>query len=364
MEKRITRDRPPQKQKRKLTKAAKAAYARAATIGVVALALLGVSVYGATQFLGSSSPETKPAASQGQSQPQIETMGSSSITVLTGSELKGALESRIQKIETSNAAAEASTQADTAAAPSDKKVTPVTPTPVVPTVFDPAAVGTSGFSNVAAWKAQNNDVVGWLKIPNTNINYPVVVGATNNTYASIGYYKEPSKNGVIWADSDTKFGSRSDISQNTVLYGHNWTNVAANPRIAAERDVMFGQLTGFHHLSFAQVTPYIFYSTNNEEMTWKVFAVFYTEESFNYIAAEPGKDGMDYIIGQAKERSRHNYDVDVNSSDKILTLSTCTRAYGQTDKQRFVVMARLMRPDEEITPVTITANPNPKQPAL
>ena len=127
---------------------------------------------------------------------------------------------------------------------------------------------------------------------------------------------------------------------------------------------MFGQLPSFHYLNFCKSTPYIHYSTGSEEMTWKVFAVFYTEESFNYITSDPGASGLQYIINEAKARSLHDFAVDVNSSDKILTLSTCTRAYGKTNKQRFVVMARLMRPGETITEVNITPNPDFKRPQL
>lgn len=125
------------------------------------------------------------------------------------------------------------------------------------------------------------------RIPNTNINYPVVVGPDNLYYSAKGYDKNYSYYGVIWADSDTKFGNRNQISQNTVLYGHNWTNVSANPFVTRASDIMFGQLPSFHHLNFCKSTPYIHYSTESEEMTWKVFAAFYTEESFNYITSDP-----------------------------------------------------------------------------
>ena len=231
-------------------------------------------------------------------------------------------------------------------------------------VFDPNSLGTSGASNIAKWKAINSDVRGWIKVPNTNINYPVVIGPDNNYYSNLGYYKEQSRDGVIWADSGTKFGDSSEISRNTVLYGHNWTNYSANPRIGNANDRMFAQLTAFHHLSFAQQTPYIHYSTEEESMIFKVFAVFYTEVDFNYITSDPEDPNFLYIIQEAQRRSQFTYDVDVKTSDKILTLSTCTRAYGPSDRQRFVVMARLLREGEEITPVTITANPNHKKPTL
>ena len=222
----------------------------------------------------------------------------------------------------------------------------------------------SGYSNIPKWKKINSDVRGWIAIPNTNINYPVVVGPTNNYYVNKDIYKQNSRNGVIWADSDTKFGTGNQISKNTVIYGHNWTNYSANPQIGRESDVMFAQVTAFHHLDFAKKTPYFYYSTEDEEMVWQVFAAFYTEESFNYLVSDGSSEYMRNLISEAKKRSLHNYDIDVNENDKIVTLSTCTRAYGPTSKQRFVVMARKLRPGEKPFTPNITANPNFKRPNI
>lgn len=234
-----------------------------------------------------------------------------------------------------------------------------------PAVFNPNSLGSSGASGIAAAKAKNNDVKGWLKVPGTNINYPVLHHATDvNYYMARDLSKGQSKNGVIWADPDATFGTASDLPKNTVIYGHNWTNISANPRIGDSSDLMFAQLTAFHHLNFAKVTPYIYYSTEAEEMVWKVFAAFYTDIGFNYIDANPSDATFANVISGAKARSRHNYDVDVKTSDKIITLSTCTRAYGSSDRQRFVVMARLLRSGEDTVAVNISSNPSPVLPKL
>ena len=212
---------------------------------------------------------------------------------------------------------------------------------------------------VKQWRNNvNSDIRGWVRVPGTNIDYAVCYHPDVNYYTHRGYYKEYSTMGVVWTNGSTKFGTPSQISNNTVLYGHNWTNCSNNPRIASPNDIMFAQLTGYHHLSVAQANPYIYYSTADADMTFKIFACFYTELAFDYIQSSGGQ----WIIDEAKRRSRHNFGVDVNSSDKILTLSTCTRAYGQTSNQRFVVMARLLRPGETVSPYTITSNPGHKQP--
>ncbi|MEG1972811.1 MAG: hypothetical protein RR315_06580, partial [Oscillospiraceae bacterium] len=72
----------------------------------------------------------------------------------------------------------------------------------------------------------------------------------------------------------------------------------------------------------------------------------------------------DYIIQGAKSRSRHIFDTPVTSSDKIITLSTCTRAYGKSDRQRFVVMAKLMPKGAATKAISVTANPKPVLPKL
>ncbi len=222
----------------------------------------------------------------------------------------------------------------------------------------------SGAANIPAWKKVNKDVRGWIRIPNTNINYPVVVGPNNKYYENKDIYKNSSRNGVIWADSDTKFGTGKQVSKNTVIYGHNWTNYSANPKIGRDSDVMFAQVAAFHHLDFAQKTPYIYYSTESEEMVWQVFAAFYTEVQFNYIVSDGSSDYMKNLISEAKSRSLHKYNVDVNENDKILTLSTCTRACGPSPNQRFVVMARKLRAGEKPFTPSITANPNHKRPNI
>jgi sortase B len=241
----------------------------------------------------------------------------------------------------------------------------------IPDKFDPAIMGSSGFYNIPNYQKINTDVKGWLNIPGTNINYPVLHddrvflnSAVPHFYLDKDIYKQQSRNAVIYADPAATFGTPSTLTRNTVLYGHNWTNVSANPRVGSSNDVMFAQLTAYHHLNFAKSHPYLYYSTADQEMSWVIFAAFYTDVNFNYIQPSPDDAGLTAIINGAKARSRHIFNVSVAASDKILTLSTCTRAYGKSDRQRFVVMARLMRPGETFVPVDITANPSPVLPAL
>jgi SrtB family sortase len=228
----------------------------------------------------------------------------------------------------------------------------------------------SFLASIKAYKAVNDDVKGWIKIPGTNIDYPVLHDArilstgSPHFYLDRDLYKKTSRIGVIYASPPTVFGTQKTMSQNTVLFGHNWTNYSAYPRIGNANDVMFAQLTAFHHLDFAKKHPYIYYSTADEDMVWIIFAAFYTDVSFDYINPDPAGDEIVKIINGARLRSRHIYGVDMKTDDKLLTLSTCTRAYGKSANQRFVVMARLLRADERIEDISITANPKPVLPKL
>ncbi|MCQ4897310.1 class B sortase [Anaerotruncus sp. DFI.9.16] len=200
--------------------------------------------------------------------------------------------------------------------------------------FTPPAAG-----DIAGWKAVNPDVFGWITIANTNISYPLVYNANTNFYTSRGYYKEASRNGVIWADGDTKFDANGEItSRNCVLYGHNWTNCWRPVRIGNPGDVMFAQLAAYDNAEFAKANPYIRVATLGGDHLYQVFTVFYTDLSFGYNYADGAV--VNQIISTAKAKSIHDFDVTVGPNDKIITLSTCTRVLGAGDNQRFVVMAK------------------------
>lgn len=201
-------------------------------------------------------------------------------------------------------------------------------------VYTPPEAG-----DIEAWREINPDVVGWITISNTNINYPLVIGEYTDYYTSRGYYKEASRNGVIWFDSDTKFDANGEIiSQNAVLYGHNWTNCWRPTQIGRSSDVMFAQLAAYDHADFAAENPYIRIKTLGGDHVYQIFSVFYTDLSFGYNYADGSR--IPGIISTAKAKSIHDFNVNMGPNDQFITLSTCTRVLGNTDNQRFVVMAK------------------------
>ena len=208
----------------------------------------------------------------------------------------------------------------------------------------------------------NNDVVGWLYIPGLedvdsgvcqdkkkySYNYKDITGKQVSEYWVTGAYYTHLRN---------TFGdSTDDLSTNTVIFGH--SDLGKTHLLYMNDDPTgprFSQLFSFKDPDFAEKTPYIFFSTADGDHVWEVFAVFYNDSKLDggkslwYIEPEPGND-YETLLETVRSRSLYNYDVDVSTDDKILTLSTCTVGYGLNARKRyrFVVVAKLLDGEEEI----------------
>ena len=215
-------------------------------------------------------------------------------------------------------------------------------------------------AKAAEFKTTNNDdTIGWIRIPNTNVDYPVVYKAGVENYAyyeSKGYDKQYSKDGVIWADYECTF---PELSQNTTLYGHNWHNIYT-PRTQANmqaNDLMFSLVMSYNYTDFAQENQFVYFSTTEQDYVFQVFASYYTDLNFGYNYAQMSQEDFQKVIAEAKAKSLSNYNVPVTSEDKIVTLSTCTRVHGNTNNQRFVVMAKLVPVGTPSTTISTHSNP-------
>lgn len=221
--------------------------------------------------------------------------------------------------------------------------------------------------DIAALKAKNDDVVGWLQIPDTEINNAVMQTTNNEFYHRKDELKQYSWTGCYYADYECFFGPTSDdLGRSTVIYGH---NVNYDDGKDKER---FSQLFHFADEEWAREHPYIFFSTTEEDMVWEVFAVAYTATDFNYIQVlkdrrvsneQITEAQMINIVNEARERSEYDYnDVEVTGDDKILTLSTCSYKYGRRNDVRFIVMAKLVTEEDTLVETAnITINKDKKE---
>lgn len=200
---------------------------------------------------------------------------------------------------------------------------------------------------------ENQDVVGWIFIDGLDIDYPVLQAQDNEYYLDRGTDGSSFWHGCVYADYRITFNEGCGLPRNVTLYAHN-----------KDDHLYFADLRDYRLLETARENPYIYFSTKDGDQVYKVFAAFYSEAQLGYNTTNPS----DKLIAEAKKRSQIIFDVDADTTDQLLTLSTCCYRYtyengeNRTD-QRFVVMARRLREGEspEDT-VTMRQNPNPKEP--
>lgn len=190
----------------------------------------------------------------------------------------------------------------------------------------------------------NRDVVAWLELPGAEINDCVLQYLDNDFYVRRDERKNYDVYGCYFMDYECPMGTRETLANNTVIYGHSAPE--DNPE-----GPRFSKLFRFTKGKFARENPCIFLSTAEERMTWQIFAVFYTDISFDYIRVHITDDEMLELANRAKELSLYEYDVEITPEDKLLTLSTCSERDGKDGTHRFVVMAKLL-PEADLGPET------------
>ena len=179
---------------------------------------------------------------------------------------------------------------------------------------------------------QNEEVIGWLEVDGTNINYPVLQGTDNDYYVTHNYKKEYSKNGSIFLDKNYDW---TIPSSNLLLYGHNNKN-----------GIMFAELLKYAQEDFYKKHTEIKFVTSTEESNYEILAVFYSrvyykreQNVFRYYYFVNANNEQEYneFVNNAKKASIYDTGVTAQYGEQLLTLSTCE--YSQEDG-RFVVVAK------------------------
>ena len=196
-------------------------------------------------------------------------------------------------------------------------------------------VGTAvnpGYSgSVGKYSLESKTVAAHLSVQGTNVQNRPVWQCTNNT----NYYTNGS---VTWAAGSARLRS-GELSQNTVIYGHNWGNCFVPFKRTGPE---FESLMAYTYKDFVNQNQYIYLTTNGGTHTFKVFAVCFTKDLGFYINC----NGIDVasVAARAKSMSLFDFGVSVGNGDKIITLSTCTRYFsGLGANQRFIIMGKLIK---------------------
>ncbi len=167
--------------------------------------------------------------------------------------------------------------------------------------------------------AKNSDTVGWLKVNDTKIDYPVVQGKTNSYYLNRDFNKK--KNSMGWIFMDYRNDPVS-LSKNTIIYGHN-----------IKAGIMFGTLKYMLNSSWYKdkQNQIITFNTTDKNMRWQIFSIYRIPETDDYLKTDfESDDEYQKFLDMLKNRSIYNFNVDVNPTSKILTLSTCNNHVNRT----------------------------------
>jgi len=230
----------------------------------------------------------------------------------------------------------------------------------------------------ADYLAINDEIVGWIKIGDTYVDYPVLQSleygedgnlvGNNSYYLNHNYKKEKKFNGAIFADWHVPIKS-SRLPNNTILYGHNIAEDTGDGKYFAYVSHYYPQYYG---MGAYNNNPTVTFESiyDSERTTYKIFAGMFVNtlskhgEVFNYHHMNTLGDEKTFydFIGEVMDRSTFYTDVDLEYGDEILTLSTCYYPLGNDANTRFVLYARRVRPgeDESVDAGAAYINADPK----
>lgn len=194
----------------------------------------------------------------------------------------------------------------------------------------------------ASLYAVNQDTVGVLSIPEKELWTPIMQNKQYPTYYLWkDMYGEYNRYGNPYADYRCNLGNDS-LSTNTIIYGHN-----------THDKLGFNKLTTYMTLAGYKEAPVITLETLYEKTEWKIFGVILTNSTasadrghlFTYLVTDFASTGdFSAMLNGISERTIIKTGVDVNTSDKVLTLYTCYQDIFEGG--RLVVFARQVRDGE------------------
>lgn len=187
--------------------------------------------------------------------------------------------------------------------------------------------------------SQNNDFRGWITIPNTKVNYPMVQGKDNDLYLGAGFNKKELSGGSIFIAHDNPDPFND---QNTIIHGHHMKNGS-----------MFGSLKKYKDEDFFNNNPIVYISLRDKCLRYEIFSVYICDittvvdtKASPYMYSFSNDDDYVKYLKNLKKKSlfqRKDFD-EFKKDDKIITLSTCSYEY---ENARMLIHARLI--DDEDT---------------
>lgn len=175
-------------------------------------------------------------------------------------------------------------------------------------------------------KKINDEIIGWIKIKAIDASYPIAQAEDNEYYLHRTFEKKEVFAGCIFAD----YNNKNDFTdQTTIIYGHNMKDGS-----------MFGKLKQFRDPEVYEDSSHFWIYTPEKIMKYKIFScqeVPATSE--HYVIRFKDEKEFDGYLKESLANSVVKTDVEVNSGDRIVNLSTCTG----NDTTRFLVQGKLVK---------------------
>jgi len=182
---------------------------------------------------------------------------------------------------------------------------------------------------------KNKSLIGWLKIDDTNIDFPVMQSPNEEYYLDHNFEQEYDKNGTLFINAEASIWPRS---QNIIIYGHNMKS-----------GKMFGNLSKYKEKEYYETHNLIQFDTLYEKNTYQVMYVFlsqvYNEDDitfkyYQFLDANSEEEFNSYMTDM-KEMSLYETGVEAKYGESLITLSTCD--HDTAEAERFVVVAKKIK---------------------
>ena len=183
---------------------------------------------------------------------------------------------------------------------------------------------------------QNNDIVGWIRLDGTKVDYPVMQTPEHTDYyLKRGFDKKRTARGSIYVREECDVFAPSD---NVTIYGHRMNSGS-----------MFGELHKLKKVEFWADHRYIQFDTLLERHTYEIFAVFRISASVNngfqyHLYVDMTQLEFDDYVAQCKDRALFDTGITPQYGEKLITLSTCEK---DNNSIRLVVVARQIEIESE-----------------
>lgn len=251
-------------------------------------------------------------------------------------------ESYLQAQQIAGLSQTAETEATEQTQPPAPETEPVTEPETVPPETEPQMIWVPAYvepdehmeklagTDLKALREVNPDVVGWIYLPGSQVNYPIVQGEDNQYYLEHTWDNKKNSAGSIFLETTNS----ADFSDSrSILYGHNMANMS-----------MFAVLHYYANEYYVKTFPYVYLVTDEGVLRYEIYSTYNADVTGKTYALELDHRHMASFIRMTLDESELDLGIIPADTDRILTLSTCT---GNYDTRR-VVHARLVMEQVEV----------------